>query len=190
MKNLRVIGAGLFVLACGVVGVGGYVATGTGTTATGSTPAWVAKYMATGQRDFRDGRGRFGRAGPLSSYTPSFELDREYLWPSATPAYPDPVNDPVFGATARRPIAVCYVGAVDGSITEWQCKGRDGLAFGTYLHGLFDSDDISTLRIEKRAVVAGDDGRPVSLVYTTSKRGRICQIRLDTQQRRKSDCAA
>ncbi len=43
--------------------------------------------------------------------------------------------------------------------------------------GLFDSDDISTLRIEKRAVVAGDDGRPVSLVYTTSKRGRICQIR-------------
>ncbi len=142
MKNLRVIGAGLFVLACGVVGVGGYVATGTGTTATGSTPAWVAKYMATGQRDFRDGRGRFGRAGPLSSYTPSFELDREYLWPSATPAYPDPVNDPVFGATARRPIAVCYVGAVDGSITEWQCKGRDGLAFGT----MFNATGLGTTK--------------------------------------------
>jgi len=74
-------------------------------------------------------RGRFGRNGPRVGQ--DFALDKEYLYPSASPHPPDPVNDPVFGTGARRPQAVCYVGAVTGSTTAFECKGRDGLAFGT-----------------------------------------------------------
>lgn len=42
--------------------------------------------------------------------------------------------------------------------------------------GLCDSDTDRSLLIEKRVVLAGRDG-PVSLLYTTAKRGRICQVR-------------
>ena len=42
--------------------------------------------------------------------------------------------------------------------------------------GLYDSDTDATLRIEKRAVLTAN-GEPVSLLYTTAKRGRICQVR-------------
>lgn len=42
--------------------------------------------------------------------------------------------------------------------------------------GLCDSDTDETLLIKKRAVIAGKDG-PVSLLYTTAERGRICQVR-------------
>lgn len=39
--------------------------------------------------------------------------------------------------------------------------------------GLYDSDTDETLRIEKRHVLTVD-GEPLSLLYTTAKRGRIC----------------
>lgn len=42
--------------------------------------------------------------------------------------------------------------------------------------GLYDSDTNASLKIEKRVVLTSN-GAPVSLVYTTSKRGRICQLR-------------
>lgn len=77
-------------------------------------------------------RGRFPRGGGTpAAPVQNFVLDREYLWPSAARTPPDPVTDPVFGTGARRPIAVCYVGAVTGSTTAFECKGRDGLAYGT-----------------------------------------------------------
>lgn len=42
--------------------------------------------------------------------------------------------------------------------------------------GLFDSDTNETLLIEKRSVLSTPDG-PVSLLYTTAVKGRICQVR-------------
>lgn len=42
--------------------------------------------------------------------------------------------------------------------------------------GLFDSDTGKTLLIEKRVVLSKPDG-PVSLLYTTAVKGRICQVR-------------
>lgn len=42
--------------------------------------------------------------------------------------------------------------------------------------GLYDSDTNASLKIEKRVVLTSN-GAPVSLVYTTAKRGRICQVR-------------
>ncbi len=44
--------------------------------------------------------------------------------------------------------------------------------------GLYDSDTGESLKIEKTLDLGADvDGEPLSVVYTTAKRGRIAQVR-------------
>ncbi len=74
---------------------------------------------------YRDGRGRIGRGGAsTASAIAPFVLARTYSFPSTSADRVPLCTDDA------ECVAVCAVGAVTGSLSAWECKGHDGLAYG------------------------------------------------------------
>lgn len=113
-----------------------------------------------GEGRYRDGRGRVGREGS-SSASPGFALLLSYLWPTtATDRIPLCTDD----ATC---VAVCGIGVATGSATAWECKGNDGLSFGTVMDPGGTTIDSFIVGTKAREFLHDGFGNPATVTSAT-----------------------